>query len=82
MICPRCQSQYVNVQVINEVDIKNKHHGVFCWLLIGWWWIIIKWVLFTFPALILKLFGHKKVKVVNKQKTLCVCQQCGYTWQI
>lgn len=82
MVCPKCKSENVNTQVINEVEIKNKHHGIFWWLLIGWWWIPIKWLVFTIPALIIKIFGGKKQKAVNKQKTVCVCQNCGYRWEI
>ena len=82
MVCPKCKSENVNTQVINEVEIKNKHHGFFWWILIGWWWIPIKWLVFTIPALIIKIFGGKKQKVVNKQKTVCVCQNCGYRWEI
>jgi len=29
-----------------------------------------------------KIFGHKKQKLVTKQRTMCVCQNCGYTWEI
>lgn len=82
MTCPKCNSENVNTQVINEVSLKNKHHGVIWWLFIGWWWVFIKWIFFTIPALIIKIFGHKKQKVVNKQKTVCVCQECGNTWNL
>lgn len=81
MKCPKCKSENVTVQVVNEVEIKNKHHSIIWWILGGWILVIIKWVVFTVPALILKLFGHKKKKVKNIQKTMCACQQCGYTWE-
>ena len=80
MICPNCQSGNVNVQVINEVELKDKKHGCLWWLLIGWWWIPVKWIVFTIPALLFAIFGHKKQKAVNKQRTVCACQDCGYTW--
>lgn len=82
MVCPKCKSENVNVQVINEVEIKKKHHGVLWWIFVGWWWLPIKWLCFTLPALIFKIFGRKKQKVVNKQKTVCVCQNCGNRWEI
>lgn len=82
MVCPKCHSEDVRTQVINEVSIKNAHHGILWWLFVGFWWVPLKWLIFTIPALILKLFGRKKQKVVNKQKTVCVCQHCGYTWEI
>ena len=81
MKCPKCGSDNVNVQVINEVEIKNKRHNILWWIFVGIWWIPIKWLFFTLPALILKLFGHKKQKVKNIQKTMCTCQQCGNTWE-
>ena len=81
MVCPKCNGDNVNTQIINETHIKNKHHGVCWWLLVGWWWVPCKWFFFTVPALIFAIFCRRK-KVVNKQKTMCVCQGCGHTWQI
>lgn len=82
MICPKCNSQNVNTQIVNEVELKNKHHGIIWWLFVGWWWLPIKWLIFTLPALIIAIFGHKKQKVVNKQKTMCICQDCGHSWNM
>ena len=82
MVCPKCNSENVSVQVINEVELKNKHHGIVWWILVGWWWIPIKWIVFTIPALIVKIFGHKKVKTINKEKSVCVCQNCGHRWDV
>ena len=62
MKCAKCGSENVTVQVINEVKLKNKHHGVIWWLFIGWWWIPFKWLFLTIPALIIKIFGGKKQK--------------------
>ncbi len=81
MVCPKCGSSNVNIQMVNEVKLKNKHHGLFWWLFIGWWWIPFKWLFLTLPALLFKIFGHKKQKAVNKQKTMCTCQQCGHSWE-
>ena len=80
MQCPKCQSQFVNVQVVTETQIKDKHHGVMWWLFIGWWWIPTKWLFFTLPALIIKLIRRKKQKIVSTQQTVCVCQNCGFRW--
>lgn len=79
--CPKCGSENVNVQAVNEVTIKNKHHGFIWWICIGWWWIPCKWLFLTLPALIVKMFGHKKQKVVNKTVTVCICQNCGHSWK-
>ena len=82
MICPKCNSQNVNVQVVNEVKLKNQHRSLIWWLIIGWWWIPVKWIYFTLFALIFKLFSHKKQKAINKQVKTAVCQNCGNTWRI
>ena len=80
--CPNCGGYNMNVQIINEVTLKNQHHSIWWWIFIGWWWIFIKWLIFTVPALLFKLFGHKKQKAVNEQKKIAVCQQCGYSMEI
>ena len=82
MTCPKCSSTNVSTSVINEVTLKDKHHGIAWWICVGWWWIPIKWFCFTFLALLAKIFVRKKQKAVNKQKTVCVCQNCGYKWDL
>lgn len=82
MKCPKCGGENVAVNVVNDVKLKDKHHGVLWWVFIGFWWMPIKWMIFTLPALILKIFRRKKQKVVTKQKKVCCCQSCGYTWDI
>lgn len=82
MKCSKCGSENVTTQVINEVTLKDKHHGIIWWILVGWYWIPLKWLLLTIPALIFKIFSHKKQKVVNKKKTVCACQNCGNTWNL
>lgn len=81
MVCPKCGNSNVNVQMVTETQLKNKHHGIFWWLLIGWWWIPVKWLVFTIPALIFKIFAPRRKKVVNKHKKMCICQNCGYSWE-
>lgn len=81
MVCPKCGNNNVNVQMVTETQLKNKHHGIFWWLLLGWWWIPVKWLLFTVPALIFKIFAPKRKKVVSTHKKMCVCQNCGYSWE-
>ncbi len=88
LICPCCHSQNIHVQMINEQRIVKKKHGLIYWLCFGWvisiivW--IIKWFVFTVPAIIFKLFGigGKKKQIVNEYKTFAVCQECGHSWQI
>lgn len=81
MVCPKCGSENVNVQITNDVKIKDKHHGVIWWICVGCWWVPIKWLCFTLPALIIKIFKPKKQKVITKQKSICVCQNCGNQWE-
>jgi hypothetical protein len=78
MVCPKCYSENVNVQVINVQKIKNKHHGLIWWLCIGWWW----WMLFTLPALVVAIFAPKRQKIKNKQKSVACCQACGFRWNV
>lgn len=80
MKCKKCGSENVTAQVINEVYLKDKHHGMIWWMLCGWWWIPMKWFFLTVPALLVAIFSHKKQKIRNKAVTKCVCQSCGYTW--
>lgn len=80
MRCPKCNSENINVQAINNVKLKTAHKGCFWWCLIGWWWIPIKWFFLTIPALIVKIFKPKKQKIVTKTKSIAVCQNCGYKW--
>lgn len=82
MTCPKCNSTNVNVNVVNEVKLKNQHHGIIWWICVGWWWLPIKWLCLTLPALLAKIFIPKKQKAINIQKTMCVCQDCGNSWQI
>lgn len=80
MICPKCGSENVNVQVVTETQLKNKHHSLFWWIFIGWWWIPVKWLFFTFFALI-ALFLPKRQKLKQKHVSMCVCQNCGNNWK-
>ena len=82
MVCENCRSNNVNVQIITEQKLVNKHHGILWWLFIGWWWIIIKWVFLTLPALIVAIFVGKKKKIKNIQKKIAVCQNCGNSWEV
>ena len=81
-VCPKCGSTNTTIQVVNEQELKNKHHGVFWWICVGWWWIPFKWLFLTLPALIIKIFKPKKKKIKNKTITKCVCQDCGHNWNV
>lgn len=81
MICPKCKSANVSVQVINQTKLKQKHLNILWWLFIGWWWVPVKWVFLFLPALIVKIFAPKRYKTKNVAVTMCTCQQCAYTWK-
>lgn len=62
-----------------------------------WWWLVdlFSWFMFFVPRLIMRIFAapFKKKKYIGsstttgrtsnhiKYKTLCVCQNCGNTWE-
>lgn len=80
MKCPKCGSENINIQVLNEQKLVTIHHGIWWWLFIGWWWIIVKWLFLTIPALFAAIFIGKRKKIKNITKTINVCQNCGYHW--
>lgn len=85
MQCPKCGSNNVNVQLINEQTLKNAHHSIFWWLFCSWWiwiWWIFKWVFLTLPALIGAFSKNKKQQIKNKTVSYGTCQTCGYHWKI
>lgn len=108
IVCQRCGSNNVNVQVISENlggttitktkgTMKEKGHGLFWWLFIGWWWKIIDlciWFFAFFPRLIIAIVFPKKKKYKTESITvaktsnkivhtkICTCQNCGNSWKI
>ena len=78
MTCPKCGSGNVNIQVVTETTLKNKHHGVIWWLLIGWWWVLFKWIFLTIPALLAAIFIPKKQRIETRHRNVSVCQNCGH----
>lgn len=82
MICPMCGSNNVIVQAVMESRLKNKGHGCLHWLLIGWWVEILLWVFLFVPKLLATIFIPKRQKIVQHMTKKCVCQNCGYIWDI
>ena len=80
MTCPKCKSENIQVQAVNEVKEKRKK-GLLYWLFIGWWWELIAWLFLTLPKLIIAIFG-KHTKTVSKTVTYAVRQDCGHRWKI
>jgi hypothetical protein len=73
MICPKCKSSDVKVQVCT--DVRVKHRGCFGWLL----WILLAVCTFGI-ILIIPLLTNSKVK--SKNYTLAICQNCGNKWRV
>lgn len=82
MKCPKCGSENVTVQMLAETELKQKKHGFIWWFLVGWWWLPIKWLVFTLPALLVKFFSPKRYKIVNHNKKMAVCHNCGHSWEL
>jgi hypothetical protein len=74
---------------------KRKHHSIMYWIFIGSWIWMFKLAFEMFRLLIFLctfgLLGHKKDKSavgktisVNKSinRTMALCQNCGYSWKI
>lgn len=81
--CPKCGSENVSIQIVNEVKLVKQHHSFLWWITIGWIWTFFKWFFFTLPALIFKIFGiGKKYKTKNIEHKKAVCQTCGKVWEI
>lgn len=103
-ICPKCGSADIDIQMFAEETAKTtvtktkskykeKGHGLFWWLFIGWWWWIVDlflWIFLFIPRLILQLFKKKKVvgsstsvsatKSTINYRSMCLCKKCGYHW--
>ena len=81
MTCPKCGSENVNVQMVTDTKLVDKHHGCLWWGLVGWWWVPFKWLVLTVPALFAALIGHTKQKIKQTHKSMWVCQNCGHHWE-
>lgn len=80
MKCPKCNSENVTVQAVNEVKEKRKK-GVLYWLFVGFWWEPLAWLFLTIPKLLFVNFGKHK-KIISKTVTYSICQNCGYKRKI
>ena len=81
MICPKCNSENISVQVVSEMSMKNKGHGALYWFFIGWWLQPILWLLFTLPMIFIKIFKPKKYATKTKHTSMAICQNCGNKWK-
>jgi DNA-directed RNA polymerase subunit RPC12/RpoP len=82
MKCLKCGSENISIQAVTESKLMDKHRGCLWWLFIGCWWIPVKWIFLTLPAIIFKIFGHKRQKIKTKIHNEAVCQNCGNRWKV
>jgi len=80
--CPKCLSDNIHIQIISEIKLKNQHHGLLYWLIIGWWLELLLWFFLTIPRLLIAVFGHKKQKITQKNHKEAICQNCGHSWRL
>lgn len=86
--CPQCGGDNINYQREQSSTIGagvyhatvQKKHGCLWWLCIGWWAIWIIWPINLVKKVINAGGGVNAAKVNNK--TVAVCQHCGYSWRI
>jgi hypothetical protein len=50
-------------------------------MFLGWYWVPTKWLIFTLPALIIKIFKPKKYKIKTTNTKTAVCNNCGNSWE-
>lgn len=94
MICPKCGSENVEVQVFQEVKgsktkikMKEKGHGCFYWLCFGWLIDLFSWMFFFFPRALLHIGRRKKYKGSEKTTNSTayvssyICKNCGHHWE-
>ena len=88
MVCPRCGSQDVSVQVVNEqhiVDVQKKGHGLLWHMTVGLWMMplrVIRWILMIPVRTIRWLLRIDRPKdISNEAVAKCVCQSCGHVWE-
>lgn len=85
MVCPKCKSQNVTVQVVSETSLYKKKKGMLWWLLVGWWWWIVElflWVCFTIPRLLIQILKPTRYVTKTTHHSMFVCQDCGYNWKV
>lgn len=82
MICPKCKSENVKIQIVSEEVVRVYKHGLIYKLFVGWWiWIfrsIFKLLFMPFSG----LFSRTEKYSNTEHKTMAICQNCGRTWRV
>jgi hypothetical protein len=80
MVCPKCGSESVSVQV-TATEKSKPRHGVVYWVFFGWYAHMLLWLFLTLPMLIWRLIRpNRKSKTVTT--SIAVCQGCGHHWAV
>ncbi len=87
--------QQVQTGATSKTKTKTYSNKMGCmwWVLVGWWWIPTKDIcrlfidlLFIFPMFFRrkKRIGEETGKTTTKMKnkTMAICQNCGYNWKV
>jgi len=77
MICPKCGSDKVTVQIV-QTSSKTKSKGNGCLWSLGRWTLII--CTLGLWLLVGKRKGAHKTTIQNEKQ--CLCQNCGNSWKI
>ena len=64
-----------------EKILPYQHVAILWWMFLGWYWVPTKWLIFTLPALIIKIFKPKKYKIKTTNTKTAVCNNCGNSWE-
>jgi hypothetical protein len=77
MVCPKCNSENVNVS-IEQVSGKTKARGTGCL------WDLGRWTLIICTCGLWLLVGKRtgSGKMTFKSNTVAVCQNCGHKWKV
>lgn len=77
MICPKCKSENVTVQMI-QTGSKSSHKGGGCLWGIGRMFLIC--ITCGLWLLVGKHKGGSKTKINNEKRA--ICQNCSYEWKV
>lgn len=77
--CPKCGSTEIQFNTLSDTHTKKRKHGIFYWILFGWLFSLILWILLFIPRLIIRIFRPKKVETTFKYEA--VCMNCGHHWE-
>ena len=77
LMCPQCNSQDIQFQLVNHQDLKTKGKSFLWWITIGWLWVLVKWVIFYvimgWFIIPFKFLLTKKYKIQNTVENYKIC---------